>query len=122
MLEQVVATASHGYTLGKRCASLSTKYSPHLSVKFVWGCDDYRNHLPKEESSSSGFGDELTLHFVDIWRKAYELGVEEVRRERVKVEVAPTFRSEVRGKRRVTTSSRKSKEKRAEELEKVEWV
>jgi len=115
MLEKVIDTATHGYQLGKRCAISANKYSPHHSLEFVWACDDFRNHLPVEEKKCDS-GEELTLHFVDVWRMAFELGVEEVRRERVLVETlpVPTVKVKRYGKRKTG--------KTAVDLSKVDWV
>lgn len=116
MLDSIIKTVSHAYLLGKKCATHATKYSPHSLPQFVWGCDDYVNHLPQQETRCMEYGSELMLHFADIWRKVFELGVEEIRRERILVEEPPipTIKVKRYGKKKTS--------KTIVDLSEVEWV
>lgn len=114
MLDKLHACVTHGYKLGKKCAWLASRYSPHHIPQFVWGADRIKNGLPPIEKEFNF--DSLNLYMVDVWRASYELGVEEVRLERVLTEDVPlVINHRKAGKRRVSSVKKA-------EMESVEWV
>ena len=117
MLNKLIYTVTHAYHLGKKSATHATKYSPHCVPEFVLACDDYCNYLPIEETKPD-YGGVLILNFVEVWRKTFELGIEEIRRERILVEEPIRSTSTLVKKSRV--SKNKGKYKVVEEG--IEWV
>ena len=132
MLSQLHDCIEHGYNLGKRCAILADRYSPHDSAMFNGGADRIRNRLRDQGEGvdfNVGVDFPISLCLAGVWRAAYDFGVEEVRQERKLVEPCPAKsywgRHRGGGSTNLTNLSRKpsiSVEQRERDLERVVWV